>query len=362
MKAIFFLIGLAILAPSVFAQKLQPVNVEQYIAKLPRLNLKQPVFSAALPSSDNHFSKFTIIDYRPDSSRAGVCVNAVQESQITFGNVAVKNVVDSFLNKNYSTTSSVNEVVVVLKKLWYTSVTPKEVYTSTGIDESRMFDEPRTRLQFAAESYVKTTAGFVPLAAFDTTILDNHQVKSCGGSILSDALAAFAEKLSRKNIDHILVTRKPFDERAVDSISKRNFQYRIYTNEALKTGVYLTANDFFNNTPSAAQYEIQKTKDGASSLYLKNENGQLYLARNIWGYCNGETSFVILDGNLFPVSRNGNALFVLGSKLYQLKKSNPNNASSPYGAIGTALVNDASPNTRRKTQLFTVDNTTGEVL
>jgi hypothetical protein len=139
-------------------------------------------------------------------------------------------------------------------------------------------------------------------------------------------------------------------------MSKRHFQWKIYKEETVRKGVYMTAKEFFNNEPSIDWYEIQKSKDGMQSLYLKNEKGQLYFARGIWGFCDGEKCYVMMNDNLFPLYKNGNAFFVIGSKLYQVRK-----LSSSSGTLTAAIVDDLTPNTIKEKRLFTLDAVTGEV-
>ncbi|MBV4360102.1 hypothetical protein [Pinibacter aurantiacus] len=360
MKSLPFLLLLAAISSGLFAQKKLPVNIDQYIAKLPVLNLPPPVYSSELPQSENHFSKFTIIDYRPDANHLGTCFDP-QEQQITFNRVPVKNVVDSFLNKNCSAPGSSNEVLIVLKKLWYSSTELDNPYVNYGFGSPIYTEHRGARLQFSAESYLKTDAGFVPFAAFDTIIVTKKRMKTCGSSMLAEALNALAQKLNSKNIERIIASRKPFIENAIDSMSKRNFQGKIYKEETVRKGVYMTAKEFFNNEPSIDWYEIQKSKDGMQSLYLKNEKGQLYLARSIWGFCDGEKSYVMMNDNLFPIYKNGNAFFVIGSKLYQVRKLSSSPTGSPTGALTAAIVDDLTPNTIKERRLFTLDAMTGEV-
>jgi hypothetical protein len=375
MKHLLFFIMSAIVSYGSLAQQKQSGSIEKYLSKLPNLNLTLPKFSPTVPLTQNHFSKFTVIDYRPDASRSGICMQNLQEAQVTFDNTPVKKVVSDFLNKNYSTIDYSNELIIVLKKLWYSSIEPEGAYSGAGHEAEVNNGVSRARLQFAVESYLRTEAGFVPFAAFDTVMLNSYQLEVCGSSMLSDALSAFAQRVNHKAIEKILASRRPFDKIEVDSMSRRDLKRQIYMNDSLKKGIYMTRENFFNNEPSDVAFEVQKDKAGLSSLYIKNETGQLRYTRNVWGYCDGQRSYIMLDGNLFPIYQNGYAFYVFGSKRYQERRETgardmmfpsvpvqPQVFTSPLGAAAVGLMGDAMGKTRREVRLFILDNTTGEVL
>ncbi|MDH7460840.1 hypothetical protein QEG73_06100 [Chitinophagaceae bacterium 26-R-25] len=360
MKPLFFLILLTALSSDSFAQEKPSGNVDKYLSKLPNLNLKLPKLPAELPQSENHFSKFTILDYRPDVSRTGICTVNNEERQISFKEMSVKQVVNDFLNNNYSVSAISNELIIVIKKLWYSSPQPSTIRSGSGADDRKTEEIEKSKLQFAAECYLKKEEGFIPFAAFDTTILSNHQLINCGSSILAEALNALVQKLNAKNIERIVATRTPFDKFRVDSISRRAFQHKIYTDDSLMKGVYMTFNDFLQNKPVKVYYETKKNKDG-TSLYLKNENGTLYATRTIWGFCDGKTFYIMIDGYLFPACRNNYTFYVVGLKGYKTGMSlGSAMASSPLLlATGATKSNDKVIRIQR---LFSVDNETGELL
>ena len=47
-------------------------------------------------------------------------------------------------------------------------------------------------------------------------------------------------------------------------------------------------------------------------LYLKEPGGSLYYTREVWGYCDGKTVYVMKDGMLVPAWKEGKAFYLLG--------------------------------------------------
>src|SRR5579863_7809493 len=88
----------------------------------------------------------------------------------------------------------------------------------------------------------------------------------------------------------------------------------------LVKGVYRSVEEFLNNTPSIEKAELTTDKTGGFELLISDENGQLYYTRKVWGYCDGSRTYLMIDGNLFPLFSICHQFYVLGSKEFQLKK------------------------------------------
>lgn len=96
------------------------------------------------------------------------------------------------------------------------------------------------------------------------------------------------------------------------------------------------------------------------NLFLKDEQGKSYFSRKMWGYCDGEHLFVMMDGNLFPVLRDENAFYVYGSKEYIVKKTNAPLLIFIPAAIIVGSV-PISEKVVRRLRLFTLDMETGAI-
>ena len=74
----------------------------------------------------------------------------------------------------------------------------------------------------------------------------------------------------------------------------------------------ITSFTFRNNQPPILNYEIQADGKGPQ-LYLKDEAGKTYYSRKMWGYCDGQLCYAMMDGNLCPIFPVGHSFYVFGS-------------------------------------------------
>lgn len=96
------------------------------------------------------------------------------------------------------------------------------------------------------------------------------------------------------------------------------------------------------------------------TLHMKDEQGKLYYTRKMWGFCDGQQTYVMMDGNLFPIFTHNRAYYVYGSKEYMVKKY-----SAPlFFLLPVAYVLGAVPVSEkvfRKLRFFRLDMETGDI-
>jgi hypothetical protein len=115
--------------------------------------------------------------------------------------------------------------------------------------------------------------------------------------------------------------RKAFTYQQLDSLNKLRFDYPMDTARVLRKGVYASVEEFRNNQPSILNYEIVADGKGPQ-LYLKDEKGNSYYSRKMWGYCDGQLCYAMLDGNLCPIFPVDHSFYVFGSTDNEVKAKN----------------------------------------
>ncbi|MBS1663190.1 MAG: hypothetical protein JST68_19260 [Bacteroidetes bacterium] len=85
-------------------------------------------------------------------------------------------------------------------------------------------------------------------------------------------------------------------------------------------GVYTNIDEFRNNAPSITGYEVTKDKQANLELRIRDIDGNLYYSHTMWGFCDGQQIYVMMDGNLFPIFSVQHQMYVLGSKEYRTSK------------------------------------------
>ena len=297
------------------------------------------------------YRAFEVVDYRPDSLRIGLFGNRKQLSDLRF-NSSPGSTIQFFLNENYTNPLATKTLLVVIKDLWFSDIVDVPGATPSNFN---------SHIKFRVEAYVKEETGYVPMAYFDTLISSKTGVTLIAPFTMPGLIDAFIDKISAVDLEHAnLPSKRHLSLGAVDSFSKRSFTYPVTVANTLKKGVYANFEEFRNNRPSVSNYDIDNEKDGSISLRLIDEQGKSYYSRRMWGYCDGQQTYVMMDGNLFPVIHYGRAFYVYGSKNYLVRKSNvPIFLLFPPTLLLTTI--PVSERVTRNLRFFRLDIQTGEI-
>jgi hypothetical protein len=211
--------------------------------------------------------------------------------------------VKEYLDAAYARAKGSHSLLIVLKELWISA--PDSLV-------GRNYNQ--WNLAFHAEAYLMAKDGYQPLTFIDTTLegLSGLSIQATAEDNLREVFAAFMDQLARQDLDGR--DRMNVSYRQIDSFSQVRFSYPMDTATQFVNGVYTSIEEFRNNSPSIAKYELSKDGAGNFDLRIPDENGQLYLTHTVWGYCDGKQAYVMIQGSLYPVFMVGHQFYVLGSK------------------------------------------------
>jgi hypothetical protein len=296
------------------------------------------------------FREIQVIDSRSDTSRIGFSYSRnIGHRQLVLQPTAGTEI-SAFLN-SFSNPAASRSLLVVVKHLWISEMTPEE-------PEQPFQGKPHTtRLRFRAEAYLKDGTGYVPYGYLDTTVTAALQVLQVTPFRLPDLLTSFMKKMITLDPEKVLSTKRRVSFAFIDSFNKRKYSHRILKVDALRKGVYASLDDFRNNNPTINNYAVEQEGE-TLSLYLQDEEGKSYFTRKIWGYCDGQTSYVMINGNLYPVMRQQNAHYVFGAKHYTIKTTRIPIITLSAGLVGSVPV---SQKVLMKLRMFTLDLDTGAI-
>ena len=233
------------------------------------------------------FSNFEVVDFRSDTTRIGFwCANKTRR-EILFNNGAT-NTFAGYLNTVYADPSARQSFLIIIKKLWL-------------YDTLKVHGLGVGRIIFRAEAFLQSNGGLMPYAYLDTVVASHISVLDMGGFKMVHLLNALVDKITQTDEAAIVQRNRVFSLQQLDSMNKRKFCYPMDTALVLNPGVYASIEEFRNNQPSISHYDIQPDENGLPQLYLKDEQGNSYYSRKMWGYCDGKNCFVMMNGNLFPV-------------------------------------------------------------
>jgi hypothetical protein len=256
------------------------------------------------------FSHFEVVDLRPDTTRVGFCGMDKQRYELVFDK-GTSGQIATFMN-HYTNPAGNRSFLIIIKKLWLYNIK----------DAPRMENKPKGIgcMEFRGEAFLKTDEGYLPYAYLDTVITSPYHIKDMARTKMANMLVDFINKIATTD-EALAQKRKAFTFNQLDSLNNLRFDFPMDTARVLRKGVYASIDEFRNNQPSISNYDVQTDGTGFQ-LYLKDETGKSYYSRKMWGFCNGELCYAMLDGNLCPIFSVGHSFYVLGSTDKEVKAKN----------------------------------------
>jgi hypothetical protein len=288
---------------------------------------------ATITAAASPFSHFEVIDERPDSTRIGVHGNLPMRShefdrQLVFDKPASQEIA-AFLNRHLARPGAPDTALIILRYLWLSDTDPytanPDRYQSADNYNNRT---NHTHIRLKAEIYALRDHRYLPLLRIDTL----QQTRKVTYSILRSTYFGWERDLAamlQEGMDKAALTF-PHRERnsrwiGWDDIRKFNqsrFEVPILDTATLINGVYAAFEEFRNNTPSIRDFEILP-ENGSLALYLKNGDGSSSYTRKAWGLCNGSQFFIMRDGLLHLIRKDGNSFYFYGIDITASNSSSP---------------------------------------
>jgi len=304
------------------------------------------------PSYPALFDSIQVLDFRKDTSRIGLITSGRNAQDEILFHTPVADQLARYLHTGYSSPQGGQSLLVVIKDLW--------IADPNGF---AYLNRSLWNIYFHMEAYLKEKDGYIPLSYLDTTLhrFTGYSVPNVAARDLPELIDIFMYKVADRDQASDWTEKKMVSYDEIDSFSRTRFNYAMDTVTRPVKGVYVNVKEFRKNAPSILQYEVSKDKSGNMELRIPDESGHLYYTHSVWGFCDGNQSYVMMDGNLFPVFRVYHQFYVLGSKGYRDKKLwLP--FIIPLGPGGLVLgTTDVSDHVVRTLRLFRLNVKTGRV-
>jgi len=278
------------------------------------INLKNPFDLSFQPGVFNHFE---VIDERSDTARIGIhpyvpTFGSNYARQLVFHHSASVELA-GYLDAHFANPAGRYTALIVLRNLWLSDAN----YLREDLLKDHSKWHERTHIRLKAEIYATKDSLYMPVLRYDTVQVYRQNHRYTGESYYSsweynlarvlNTMADSASRLTLSREGHSpLVSR---DE--IRSFNKSRFTPPISIAAMPEAGVYASFDEFRNNAPSIHDFEVKK-EDGDRLLYIKDPYGRTYYSHDAWGYCNGNEIFVMRDGVLCRVWREGNAFYFVG--------------------------------------------------
>jgi hypothetical protein len=307
MKSLISLICTILLAIQVSGQSGASLSALKAVT----IRLRRPDAPKTFPGAC--FSHFEVLDERPDTTRIGIHTNIPDfgrnhERQLIFSQPAASEIA-GYLNKHFARPGAPYTALIILRTLWLSDA--KYIREDLIRDPDRRFD--RTHIHLKAELYAIRDGRYLPILRFDTTQTAQkkplYQERSTyyeWGRNLGALVSQFADSAFQ-------VAGWRLDQgnwiglEEIRQFNSVRFNAPIGGDGSLTRGVYTCFNEFRNNAPSIADFEV-RLGDNQRFLYLR-ESGKSYYSHDAWGYCDGKNIYIMRDGELCPAWKEGQAFY-----------------------------------------------------
>ena len=280
------------------------------------------------------FRELQVIDKRNDTSQIGFYIpsqyNRSKEGRLVTDKPlpqSIKEFADSQIEFNNTASP---KLVMIVRKLWLS----KEIENKEEGDlPAKMQRSLLSGIIAVFEFYAAEADTYKPLHRFDSIILHSYKkIELIDEELVKKALTAAIVSLSKSNYSSKLKNSKSFRKEEIDSFYKKAAEIKIMQEPVYQKGVYRTYTEFVNNSPSIKNFEIRKSSI-AHTLYVKDDNGEEYPIRKIWGFSDGERLFIKSNDAYFLLEKHNNSFYAWASK----RLSKRYNLFTP-GAIGAGLI------------------------
>ncbi|HTR27762.1 MAG TPA: hypothetical protein VMH27_00730 [Puia sp.] len=332
MKSAIFAIPLATLTLTVAAQTGR--TIPGSLSSLKALTIRLTEFREPVPPVPaGPFGHFLVIDRRPDTTRIGIHGNLPLHThdfdrQLIFAKPADQEIA-AFFNSHVARPGAADTAVIVLRQLWLSDTDPynpsPEQYQAA---DSYTVRKNRTHIRFNAEIYAVRNHHYLPLLRIDTLQTTKRMTYSklrstyigwegeLAAILREGADQAGAVFSSREKTGHWM----SWDD--IRRFNQTRFDIPVFDSGSLVRGVYTIFEEFRSNAPSIRDFEIQPVK-GSFALYIKNADGSSSYTHQVWGFCDGRQIYLMRDGLLHPLRKDGNSYYFFGIDVA------PSNSASP---------------------------------
>jgi hypothetical protein len=126
--------------------------------------------------------------------------------------------------------------------------------------------------------------------------------------------------------------KKAFSRDVIEKEYNRKYNLSILKDSIYPRGIYYTWQQFKENKAVNVPFVISKYKEGLSSLYIIDKDGNESLLRDVYAVSDGVNLYKMYEGLLSRAYKTKNAIYWKGLERYQLKQS-----ATPVGFAGGGM-------------------------
>jgi len=266
---------------------------------------------------------------------------------------------------NFRDDTSLPGILMVIKKLWLSDELNLNyhIYADSRFAGPASLDVWTSGIDVTIEFYLHDGNSYYPMYRYDSVISKALTISEYGSQYIALAFQLAMGKLAQMDSRvPVIMNKTKFSLAEIKLHIQNDYNVPALRDTAFRQGVYMSFNEFKNNNPSKADFELKKDRL-ADIVYIKQQDGTDYVARNIWGYCDGKNVYVASADNFFLLQRIANAFYIFGAKSPKRNESRNNASAGSYNTTPGAPTPFQYNSIRTAIQLepFQLDWSTGKL-
>jgi len=266
---------------------------------------------------------------------------------------------------NFRDDTSLPGILMVIKKLWLSDELNLNyhIYADSRFAGPASLDVWTSGIDVTMEFYLHDGNSYYPMYRYDSVISKALTISEYGSQYIALAFQLAMGKLAQMDSRiPVIMNKTKFSLAEIKLHIQNDYNVPALRDTAFRQGVYMSFNEFKNNNPSKADFELKRDRL-ADIVYIKQQDGTDYVARNIWGYCDGKNVYVASADNFFLLQRIANAFYIFGAKSPKRNERRNNASADSYNTTPGAPTPFQYNSVRTAIQLepFQLDWSTGKL-
>jgi hypothetical protein len=172
--------------------------------------------------------------------------------------------------------------------------------TIVGIHYSKL--KTSNRLHATVDVFVVSKEGYKAAFRFDTLIVAIESAKPYKG-VINIFNTALVRRVNKINLEKVNL-KKAYNLVEIKESIKEKFNLPILNDTFYRKGVYSNFTEFINNSPLYINFHIEKSKK-FTGIYIKEADSTSSLVTNIFGYSDGEKTWIKKGVDFYLLHKQG---------------------------------------------------------
>lgn len=255
-----------------------------------------------------------VLDVRSDTERVGICTNSFRHPC----EIVLDNSIGFLINKKLANNTATKTILLVIRNFWINKVQYFEgkLKAQQSVSKAAL---PSSKFTCSLDAFIKIDEKYFPLTQIDTVFTNTRNVIFSSHDFIEKALLLIQHNLEKTILLDKYFEKKQTDIAFIKRVYSKRFKISAISDSTFKKGIYYTWEQFKNNQPVTKEFSIKASESEPPSLFIKDENGNEILTRNVFAVNDGSNIYKIHQGFVFPIYRNNNAIYWMGLEQYDLK-------------------------------------------